>query len=311
MTPALPLIGHQTAQDRFLKARASGRLHHGWIFSGPSGIGKSLFAKRLAALMLGAQNVDADASDPVMQKVLSGSHPDLKWIKRELNEKGQLRQDIIVDQIRDLNKFFSLRPALAGWRVGVVDSLDEMNLNGMNAILKTLEEPPENAILFLVSHGTKPVLATIRSRCQVLRLNRLSDDETRQVLETIDDAGQLAFDLANGRPGYGVQLQATGGSKAVQATRVLVQSIHKPRSEIVSAALNAAAADAGSLAAYTDVLLEWTAEQAEKTPSLGQTWLNLHQVRANAIELNLTHLQTAAKLLSVLQDGLKTLALRA
>lgn len=311
MTAALPLIGHVAAQDRFLNARRSGRLHHGWIFAGPSGIGKSRFARRLAALMLGAESVDADANDPVMQKILSESHPDLKWIKRELNEKGQLRQDITVDQIRDLNKFFSLRPALAGWRVGVVDALDEMNINGMNAILKTLEEPPENAILLIISHGTKPILPTIRSRCQILRLNKLSDDETRQVLESVNEASTLAAELANGRPGYGLQLQATGGSKAVQAARTLAQSMRKPRPELVSAALSAASVDAGSLAAYTDVLLEWTAAQAETDPSLGQTWLAMHAVRAEAVELNLTHLETAAKLLAVLQDGLKALALRA
>ena len=81
MNAALPMIGHRIPEDRFLAARASGRLHHGWIIQGPSGVGKALFAKRLAALMLGAVSTDAGEDDPVMQKVISGSHPDLKWLK--------------------------------------------------------------------------------------------------------------------------------------------------------------------------------------------------------------------------------------
>lgn len=134
MSAALPMIGHQVPQDRFMAARASGRLHHGWLVRGPSGIGKSLFVKRLAALLLGAESPDAPNTDPVMQKVISGSHPDLKWVKRELNDRGKLKQDISVDQLRDLNAFFALRPALAGWRVGVIDAIDEANRSGTNEI---------------------------------------------------------------------------------------------------------------------------------------------------------------------------------
>ncbi len=92
MTAAFPLLGHAQPTARFLKARASNRLHHGWIFQGPSGIGKSIFAKRIAGLMLGADAVDSSDDDKVMQLVKSGGHPDLKWVERGLNEKGKLRQ---------------------------------------------------------------------------------------------------------------------------------------------------------------------------------------------------------------------------
>ncbi len=309
MTAALPLIGHRAPEDRFLAARASGRLHHGWIFQGPSGIGKSRFAKRLAALMLGAASVDADGDDPVMQKVLSGSHPDLKWLALGLNDKGQLRQDITVEQVRGLNKFFALRPALAGWRVGVIDALDETNLAGLNALLKTLEEPPSNAVLFLLSHGTKPILPTIRSRCQVLRLNALSEADNVQVLAGLQGDTELAAALAHGRPGHGLALRDSGGAGAVQAARALLRSIRKPQPEIAAQALKAAAVDGAALAAFTETLLNWTAQQADEQPALGQTWLALHRVRAGAAELNLTPLQTATKLLTVLQDGLKAVAI--
>ena len=308
MSAAFPLIGHADAAQRFDAAKASGRLHHGWIFQGPSGIGKSIFARRIAGLMLGATSADAPADDKTMQLILSGGHPDLKWIERGLNDKGKLRQDITVDQIRGLNQFFSLRPALSGWRVGIVDALDEMNVSGMNALLKTLEEPPNNALLVLISHSRQPILPTIRSRCQVLRLYPLSDDETNLVLSEHGENASLAAEMAHGRPGYGLELSRTGGVNAVQTARTMLRNVRKPTSGVVSAALTSAIVDDGSLRAFTDTLLDWTSQKAESDVDLAKTWLAMHEVRATAEELNLTPLQTAAKLFATLQDGVKAVS---
>ena len=308
MSAAFPLIGHDAPAERFQRARESGRLHHGWIFQGPSGVGKSIFARRVAGLMLGAASMAADASDETMQLIQSGGHPDLKWIERGLNDNGKLRQDITVDQIRALNQFFQLRPALSGWRVGVIDSLDEMNLSGMNALLKTLEEPPNNALLILISHSTQPILPTIRSRCQVLRFYPLDEADTRAVLKNQGADADLAWDLAPGRPGYGIELSQTAGAKAVQTARALLRNIRKPTGGIVSAALTSTLVDEGALRAFTDTLMHWVADKAEADPELGATWLAMHEVRATASSLNLTPLQTATKLFSVLQDGVKAVS---
>lgn len=308
MTAAFPLLGHDATEQRFLAAKSSGRLHHGWIFQGPSGIGKSISARRIAALMLGANALDATAGDRIMQLILSGGHPDLKWVKRELNEKGKLRQDITVEQIRELNQFFALRPAMAGWRVGVIDALDEMNLSGMNALLKTLEEPPRNALLILISHATLPILPTIRSRCQVLRYSPLSEADTKAVLSQHDTKTELATDLAHGRPGYGLELSRTGGAKSVQTARSLLRNIRKPTGGVVSAALTAAVVDEGALNAFADTLMAWAAERASDDPELARTWLALHEARSTASMLNLTPLQTASKLFAILQDGVKAVS---
>ena len=308
MSAAFPLIGHGASEARFLAARQSGRLHHGWIFQGPSGIGKSIVARRIAGLMLGADALDAAADDAVMQLILSGGHPDLKWVERGLNEKGKPRQDITVDQIRELNQFFSLRPAMSGWRIGVVDALDEMNVSGMNALLKTLEEPPNNALLILISHGTQPLLPTIRSRCQVLRFYPLSDADTKAVLAQSEGDASLAADLAQGRPGYGQALAETGGAKAVQTARALLRNVRKPAGGVVSAALTAAVTDDGALSAFADTLLNWVAEKADEDAELANTWLAMHEVRTTAATLNLTPLQTATKLFATLQDGVKAVS---
>ena len=308
MNAAFPLIGHDASEARFLAARQSGRLHHGWIFQGPSGIGKSIVARRIAGLMLGADALDAAADNKVMQLILSGGHPDLKWVERGLNEKGKPRQDITVDQIRELNQFFSLRPAMSGWRVGVVDALDEMNVSGMNALLKTLEEPPNNALLILISHGTQPLLPTIRSRCQVLRFYPLSEADTKAVLPQSEGDASLAADLAQGRPGYGQALAETGGAKAVQTARALLRNVRKPAGGVVSAALTAAVTDDGALSAFSDTLLSWVAEKADEDAELANTCLAMHEVRTTAATLNLTPLQTATKLFATLQDGVKAVS---
>lgn len=305
MSDALPMVGHQNPQARFLSAKDSGRLHHGWLVRGPSGIGKSLFVKRLAATLLGANGPNAGTDDPVMQKVISGSHPDLKWVKRELNDRGKLKQDISVEQLRDLNAFFSLRPALAGWRVGVIDAIDEANRAGTNAILKTLEEPPKNAILFLIDHGSEPLLPTIRSRCQTLNLSRLSKDETKQVFQLTGQGDELALDLAHGRPGYGLELAGTGGGVAASAARAMVKSLPKPDPGLVASAIEAASRDKTSLAAFADTLMDWVAERAIDTPLYGDAWLKLQKVRAEASALNLTEAQQAAKLFAILNDSVK------
>lgn len=307
MSAALPLIGHEVQEDRFLAARDSGRLHHGWLIGGPSGIGKARFVQRLAAMMLGAESPTASDTDPVIQKVLSGSHPDLKWVKRELNDRGKLKQDISVDQLRELNAFFSLRPALSGWRVGVIDAIDEANRSGTNAILKTLEEPPENAILFLIYHGREPLLPTIRSRCQMLNLSRLTKQQVKDVYGLIGQGDDLAQQLAHGRPGYGLELASTGGGAAASAARALVQTFPKPNPTLVAGSLETAGRDASSLAAFADTVMDWMAERAIDTPKLGATWLSLQKARANATELNLTEAQQAAKLFAIANDGLKAL----
>lgn len=307
MKAALPLHGHGAAEHRFLTARESGRLHHGWIIEGPSGIGKARLVQRLAALVLGAASPEAPADDPVMSKVLSGAHPDLKWIERELGDRDQLRQTITVDQIRSLNDFFSLKPALGGWRVGVVDALDETNLAGQNALLKTLEEPPDRSLLFLINHGATPTLATIRSRCQTLRLFPLGRPDTEAVLAAEGAGDTTLADLARGRPGYALGLRDSGGLDAYKAAGDLLDDLPRLSSERVSSGLLSASRDSGALAAFGDVLLDWVAQRALEQPAWSSVWFELHATRAEATALALTPLQTAAKLISILQTASKSL----
>lgn len=306
---ALPLYGHREAQEEFLGARQSGRLHHAWIIRGLSGIGKARFATRLASLQLGAVPVPEDpagapASDAVMQKIVSSGHPDLKLVRRQLNDKGVLKQDIAVEQIRDLNAFFSLKPALGGWRIGIIDSLDEMNANSLNAILKTLEEPPASSLLFLISHATAPVLPTIRSRCQTLRLQPLSIDDTRAVLDSMDeDISPDMAELVQGRPGRAVELAGQKAMVASNAAHVFLKSMPSVNEAQLSQAILSAGEDEQTFAVFAEAVLGWISDRAEKEPAWSSLWFEGQQIVAAQKALHLPPVQAASKLVSRLQSA--------
>ncbi|WP_084399821.1 DNA polymerase III subunit delta' [Henriciella aquimarina] len=310
--PAFPLFGHEEAQAEFLSARESGRLHHAWIIEGPSGIGKTRFATRLASLLLGARPVDGDPagapeSDPVMQKILSSGHPDFKHVQREANDKGVLKQDISVDQIRDLNGFFSLKPALGGWRVGLIDSLDEMNVSGLNAVLKTLEEPPDRAILFLISHATAPILPTIRSRCQTLRLRTLSEDDTRKALAASElEAGDALVQLVKGRPGRAEELSGPKVMAAASSAQSLLKALPSANDAQISQAITQASEDDDSFGAFAEELLDWVSLKASHDPDWAEVWFQSQEIIASQRSFHMPPVQAAAKLVACLQTAFAT-----
>ena len=302
MTAALPLYGHSDAEQAFQSAAASGRMHHAWMIEGPSGIGKARFALRAAAWLLGARGpaeapFDASADDTVMSRCLSGGHPDLRILTRELNDKGKLKQDISIEQIRAFNEFFTYRPALGGWRVGIVDALDELNRNSANAVLKTLEEPPKAAIMFLINHGSRPVLPTIRSRCRTLRLHPLNEADIRAALERAGFEGDPG-DVHHGRPGLAIERSSETCRIATNAARTLMKSLPRPNDAIVTRAIQAAGSDRQAFAAFRDEVFTRLAESAIDAPARAKTWLNTAQLVGETDELNMDAEQAAAKLIS-------------
>jgi DNA polymerase III subunit delta' len=178
--------GHAEAEAALLEAYRSGRFPHAWLIAGPAGIGKATLAYRLARFILAypdpqappvrrAASLDVDADHPVARRVAAQAQGDLLVLERVVNEKtGKLYQDIRVDDVRRTVGFFGSTPAEGGWRVAIVDSVDELNASGANALLKVLEEPPKRGVLLLVNHSAARVLPTIRSRCRLLALRPLA-----------------------------------------------------------------------------------------------------------------------------------------
>jgi DNA polymerase-3 subunit delta' len=179
------LYGHLEAEQALLAAYRSSRFPHAWLIAGPAGIGKATLAYRMARFMLAhpdpcapavqsAKSLHVDADHPVARRIAAQAQPDLLVLERTINEKtGKLRQDIQVDDVRRTVAFFGSTAGEGGWRIAIVDAVDELNASGANALLKILEEPPRRAVLLLVSRSAARVLPTMRSRCRVLTLRPL------------------------------------------------------------------------------------------------------------------------------------------
>lgn len=191
------LIGHEDAERDFLDAYRSGRLHHGWIIGGPEGIGKATLAYRIAKFLFAhpdpntpavqaARDLSVDPASPAARKVTVLSHPDLIALRRTINpETKRPRQDIPIDAVRKAGAMFSSTAGEGGWRICIIDAAEELNRAGANAILKTLEEPPPRAIFLIVSHAPGRLLPTIRSRCRLLSLAPLLEEDIVRVLSDL------------------------------------------------------------------------------------------------------------------------------
>lgn len=205
------LFGQAAAEADFLAACRSGRLHSGWLLTGPEGIGKATLAYRIATFLLAEapqdaglfgtpalpETLDIDPDHPDARLVRAGSHPRLFVLRRGLTDKGDaLKSQITVDEARRLKGFFQLSAADGGRRVVIVDAADQLNPNAANAILKVLEEPPERSTLLLIAHQPARLLPTIRSRCRVLRLQPLGGDDLAAALAPMEAAPAAAESLA-------------------------------------------------------------------------------------------------------------------
>ena len=156
------IIGQDRAVEQFASAWASRKLHHAWLLAGPRGVGKASFAHlaarrvlaEAAEPLLSLPGLETDDNHRIVKLIEAGSHPDMRRLERLVNEKtGNLARNISVDQVRELGEFLSLTSALSPWRVVVIDTVDELETSGANALLKILEEPPANTLFFLVSHA--------------------------------------------------------------------------------------------------------------------------------------------------------------
>jgi DNA polymerase-3 subunit delta' len=198
------IYGQESAEAGFLQAFNSGRLHHAWIVTGPPGIGKATLAYRIARFVLAASSerdmfgasLDIDAASSAARLVAGLAHPELLVIRRPYDFKNKkLKTEITVDEVRRLKGFLSLG-AGEGWRVVIVDPVDDLNANAANALLKSLEEPPKRTVFLLVSSAPERLLPTIRSRCRLLACAPLSEEPLRkavtQALNAADDTGASA-----------------------------------------------------------------------------------------------------------------------
>lgn len=200
------ILGQDHAVETLVRSMESGRVHHAWIFHGPKGVGKRTTALAFGALLLDASTQrtfsgtwEADPASRAAQLLASGTHPDLHLVTKELalyDEDSQVRNRKLSTIPKAVIEKHLLHPAsmaaqLTGWMASKVFIVDEAELLDkslsnapvQNAILKTLEEPPERTVIILVTSSEDRLLPTIRSRCQRVRFSPLNAAEMRQWFE--------------------------------------------------------------------------------------------------------------------------------
>jgi DNA polymerase-3 subunit delta' len=221
------LFGQDAAQADFLDSFNGGRLHSGWLITGPRGVGKATLAWKIAGFLLSQpaeapeegvfgdappapDRLNVDPDHPDMRLLASGAHPRLFVLRRGWDEKAdKLKTVITVEEVRKLRGFFGMSATDGGRRVVIVDAADEMNVNAANAILKLLEEPPRGATILMVAHQPSRLLPTIRSRCRVLRCSMPAAQDMAAALAQADshtDAPEALAALTGGSVGEAIRL---------------------------------------------------------------------------------------------------------
>ena len=201
------IIGHEQPKRFLQSALQSGRLPHALLFHGQDRIGKRLMAKVLA------QAVNCEAAPPLSppdacgacrscHQIDIGSHPDVTMIEAT-SGKGE------TEQTRDIESRFIYRPLIGSRKIVILDNADLLRQEAANALLKTIEEPPPDSLIILVSSHPESLLSTIRSRCQALRFAPLAVDTVQDVLQrrrglSDTDARFLAM-VSGGRLGLALE----------------------------------------------------------------------------------------------------------
>ncbi|MEX0953719.1 MAG: DNA polymerase III subunit delta' [Rhizobiaceae bacterium] len=198
------LIGHERARGNLASAFTAGRLHHALLLTGPAGIGKATFAFHLARHVLVGQKdappdhlLPADPQSHTFRSVAQGAHSAVLHLTRPANERAKgFKTVVTVEEIRRVGRFLSLSAHDGGYRVVIVDPADDLNASAANALLKNLEEPPARTLFVLIAHVPGRLVPTIRSRCQIVRLDPLSEPE---ILEAMTALGLTLPDTAGAR----------------------------------------------------------------------------------------------------------------
>lgn len=182
--------GHDAVVERFMTAAAKNRIAGSYLFIGPPGVGKSTFARRLAQALLcqarGADLIPCGACASCVQAE-AGSHPDIDVVEKP-EDKSTIPIDLLIGdddhRMREgLCWRIKLRPAVGTRKAAIILDADHLSEEAANCLLKTLEEPPDGAVIILVGTALERQLPTIRSRCQIVRFKPLGAEIVRQILD--------------------------------------------------------------------------------------------------------------------------------
>lgn len=202
MESAIFIPWHEKIWENFSNARIQNHLPHALLITGAKGTGKELFSDRVVKSLLCTQLINSEACNQCTSCKTYNSNANPDYLEVSLLEG---KQQITVDQIRQLSQFLNFTRSFEGYRVVLIRSIEKMNRNAANSLLKSLEEPTGNTIIILISDNISSVLPTIKSRCQKLFLPQPSREIALSWLQEANknnkktDLKEL-LELSNGSP---------------------------------------------------------------------------------------------------------------
>ena len=200
------IIGHKDV-IRYMEQTVANKIpSHAYIISGAAGSGKTLLSKTFAmALECQGEDVKPCTKCPSCKKAMTNNHPDIVFVRHEKPKT------ISVDEIREqVVDDMGIKPYIGPYKIYIIEEAEKMTEQAQNALLKTLEEPPEYGVILLTTVNPEALLATIKSRCILLKLRNLKDPIIRRYLEEImevdEDKANLCAAFAQGSLGKAIQL---------------------------------------------------------------------------------------------------------
>ena len=330
------LLGHDEEEQIFLNAWKNRTLHNSWLLCGIEGIGKATLAFRFARFLLAVdeeqchkyRSLDVSVDSQVYKLVANASHPDLKVIERDFTEtdkkkvlkaikegerlsndelKSLKKSAIIkVDDVRTINEFLAKKSSNDGWRVVIVDSIDDLNNAGANAILKILEEPPVKTIIMLISHNPNRLLPTIRSRCAKMNLKPLSTNEVTSLLrryrpELSEKVVKGLAELSSGSIGKAIRYADNAALSSYEDLCKIIYAKNKYKLTDLLSFCDAAVADEDSYNLVQELILKFVAENVrgcENVEELAEMWEKAVKIFDETSRLNLDKKQALINIIS-------------
>ena len=299
------------------------RIHHALVLGGPEGIGKATLAYRIARWMLAEPadrrpDLDVDEHSRAAGMIARGSHPNLLVSQRPYDAKRKKHMTVIpVDEIRRVNHFFESSAAMDGWRIAIIDSAEDMNRQAANALLKTLEEPPEKALFIIVSHMPGRLLPTIRSRCRMIVMPALDDAAVGEGVDRLAgpldaETRAMAVALSGGSLRMALQLTSPAG-REIRAVRTALDRLPRRDGGELHALADSFARAGGEkpFALALSIVRDWLSAQMRRRAPAGdpaalarfaEVWDKVDALARDTESLNLDRRQAFLVAFVLLED---------